>query len=99
MRGPFRLLPAGIGVLTVVLDEDRTVESRRLVESLVNTETFRVVAEAHSGTEMAAVIRRGQARIGIESPEMRRRPATSCRRMASARRRPASSRRLREAAC
>ncbi|HEY2952064.1 MAG TPA: ABC transporter permease [Verrucomicrobiae bacterium] len=53
---------------TVVLDEDRTVESRRLVESLVNTETFRVVAEAQSGSDMAAVIRRGAARIGVQIP-------------------------------
>jgi len=29
---------------TIVLDEDRTVESRQLVERLVNTQTFRVVA-------------------------------------------------------
>ena len=33
---------------TVILDEDRTVESRLLVDRLVNTETFRVAGEAQS---------------------------------------------------
>ena len=51
---------------TVLLDQDRTVESRRLVEQMVNTETFRVVAEAQSVSEMAALIRQGKARVGIQ---------------------------------
>ena len=53
---------------TVVLDEDRTVESRQLVESLVNTETFRVVAHARSVSEMAAWMRRGRAIVGVQIP-------------------------------
>jgi len=53
---------------TIVLDEDRTVESRQLVERLVNTQTFRVVAEAPSAAAMAAAIRRGEARIGVQIP-------------------------------
>ena len=38
---------------TVILDEDRTVESRHLVDRFVNTETFRVVGEVHGLTELA----------------------------------------------
>ena len=39
---------------TVVLNEDRTVESRQLVEKFVNTQTFRVVGEVQSVEELAA---------------------------------------------
>src|SRR5437016_7648560 len=46
---------------TLVLDEDRTTESRQLIDQFVNTQTFRVVAEAHSITELAHAIRRGKA--------------------------------------
>ena len=53
---------------TVVLDEDRTVESRKLVDDLVNTQSFRVVGEAHSGTELAAMMRRGRAYAGVQIP-------------------------------
>jgi ABC-2 type transport system permease protein len=53
---------------TVVLDEDRTVESRRLVEQMVNTETFRVVATAQNVSEVATIIRQGKARIGVQIP-------------------------------
>jgi len=53
---------------TVVLDEDRTVESRQFVEAMVNTQTFRVAAEVHSLTELAALMRRGQAVIGVQIP-------------------------------
>src|SRR6266436_4925374 len=53
---------------TVVLDEDRTVESRQLVEKLVNTQSFRVVGEAHSISELAAAIRRGKAYVGVQIP-------------------------------
>src|SRR5439155_12670662 len=38
---------------TVVLDQDRTVESRQLVERFVNTETFRVAGEAPSIAEIS----------------------------------------------
>src|SRR5213075_2613446 len=46
---------------TVILDESRTVESRRLVEEFVNTQTFRVVSEVHSVEALAAEIRKGHA--------------------------------------
>jgi ABC-2 type transport system permease protein len=52
----------------VVLNEDRTVESRQLLDSFVNTQTFRVVAEVGSIDELAAVIRRGKAYVGVQIP-------------------------------
>src|SRR5713101_9901819 len=45
----------------VVLNEDRTVESRQIIDRFVNTQTFRVVGEVESVQEMAAAIRRGKA--------------------------------------
>src|SRR5204862_1578070 len=51
---------------TVVLDEDRTVESRQLIEHFVNTQTFRVVSEVQSVTAMAEAIRKGQAYVGLQ---------------------------------
>ena len=44
-----------------VLNEDRTVASRQLVEKFVNTQTFRVVREVQSVAELAAAIREGKA--------------------------------------
>src|SRR5437899_8814675 len=35
-------------ITTLVLDQDRTVESRQLVDQFVNTETFRIVGQARS---------------------------------------------------
>ena len=55
-------------IATLVLDEDRTAESRALVDQFVNTQTFRVVGEAHSITELAAAIRRGEAYVGLQIP-------------------------------
>ena len=52
----------------VVLDEDRTIESRQFVEKLVNTETFRVVQTVQSISEMTALIRRGDASVGVQIP-------------------------------
>lgn len=52
----------------VVLNEDRTTESRQLIDSFVNTETFRVVGEVRSLSELSEAIRRGQAYIGLEIP-------------------------------
>src|SRR5437763_3834988 len=52
----------------VVLNEDRTVESRQLIDRFVNTQTFRVVGEVQSVDEMAAAIRRGKAYIGLQIP-------------------------------
>src|SRR5437879_10500262 len=52
----------------VVLNEDRTVESRQLLDSFVNTETFRIVGEVGSVQELAAVIRQGKAYVGLQIP-------------------------------
>src|SRR6185503_7053516 len=53
---------------TIVLDEDRTVESRQLVEQFGNTDTFRVIGEAQSVNELATMIRRGKAFVGVQIP-------------------------------
>src|SRR3954463_523391 len=47
----------------VVLNEDRTPESRQMIDSFVNTQTFRVVGEVQSVSEMMEMIRRGKAYI------------------------------------
>jgi ABC-2 type transport system permease protein len=52
----------------VVHDEDRTQESRELVQAFVNTETFRVVREVGSVEELSAVIRKGDAYVGLQIP-------------------------------
>src|SRR6266404_8416191 len=53
---------------TLVLDEDRTSESRQLVDQFVNTQTFRVVGEVQSVSELSDAIRRGKAYVGIQIP-------------------------------
>jgi len=53
---------------TLVYDEDRTTESRQLIDQFVNTQTFRVVGEVHSITELSDAIRRGKAYVGIQIP-------------------------------
>jgi ABC-type multidrug transport system permease subunit len=52
----------------VILNEDRTVESRQFVDRFVNTETFRVVGEVRSIEEMSSQIRRGRAYAGLQIP-------------------------------
>src|SRR4051794_13338868 len=52
----------------VVLNQDRTVESRQLIDRFVNTETFRVVGEVRSPEEMASEIRKGRAYAGMQIP-------------------------------
>src|SRR6185436_4753491 len=52
----------------VVLNEDRTVESRQIIDRFVNTQTFRVVGEVDSVEGMAAAIRQGQAYVGLQIP-------------------------------
>ncbi|MGZ5553987.1 MAG: ABC transporter permease, partial [Chthoniobacterales bacterium] len=52
----------------VVLNEDRTVESRQLVERFVNTETFRVVGEVQNIEQLASEIRKGNAYVGLQIP-------------------------------
>jgi ABC-2 type transport system permease protein len=53
---------------TVLLDEDRTRETRELVERLQNTETFRVVGEVQSVSDLATFMRQGKAMVGIQFP-------------------------------
>lgn len=53
---------------TVVLDEDRTAHSRKLIESFVNTRTFRVTGEVGSVREMEELIRQGKAYVGLQIP-------------------------------
>jgi ABC-type multidrug transport system permease subunit len=52
----------------MILNEDRTVESRQFIDRFVNTETFRVVGEVRSVGALASEIRRGRASIGLEIP-------------------------------
>ena len=42
----------------VVLNEDRTVESRQIIDRFVNTQTFRVVGEVRSIDELRAADRK-----------------------------------------
>src|SRR5215471_15456079 len=55
-------------ITTLVLDEDRTAETRELIDHFENTQTFRIVGYAQSVTELAEAIRRGQAYVGIQIP-------------------------------
>jgi ABC-2 type transport system permease protein len=52
----------------VVLNEDRSVESRDMIDRFVNTQTFRFVGEVHSVNELAAAIREGKAYVGLQIP-------------------------------
>jgi ABC-2 type transport system permease protein len=51
-----------------VYDEDRTVESRQLVDAFVNTQTFRVVREAQNLEELSGMVRRGKVYAGLQIP-------------------------------
>jgi len=53
---------------TLVLDEDRTVLSRQLVDHFVNTQTFRVVGEVQSLDELKSQMRKGRAYVALEIP-------------------------------
>src|SRR6266508_3796773 len=52
----------------LVLNEDRTVESRQLIDRFVNTQTFRVVGEVQSLEEMKSEMRKGRAYVGLQIP-------------------------------
>jgi ABC-2 type transport system permease protein len=52
----------------IILNEDRTVQSRQFIERFVNTETFRVVGEVQSIDELSSQIRRGRAYVGLQIP-------------------------------
>jgi len=43
----------------LVLNEDRSVESRLLIDRFVNTETFRVVGEVQSLDQLKSEMRKG----------------------------------------
>ena len=53
---------------TIILNEDRTVESRQLIDRFVNTQTFRVVGEVQSLEKMKSEMRKGRAYVGIQIP-------------------------------
>jgi ABC-2 type transport system permease protein len=53
---------------TVVFDEDKTVETRQLMDSFENTQTFHVVHRASSLSEMVAFMRQGKAYVGVQIP-------------------------------
>jgi ABC-2 type transport system permease protein len=53
---------------TVLLNEDRTYESRQILDGFVNTETFRIVREVGSYDELSACIRKGEASVGFLIP-------------------------------
>lgn len=52
----------------MVLDEDRTQESRLLVHRLENTTTFRYVGEVWSMAELASAMRQGRAYAALQIP-------------------------------
>lgn len=52
----------------VVFNEDRTVESRQLIDQFVNTETFRFVGEVQNVEQLASEIRAGRAYVGLQIP-------------------------------
>src|SRR5438876_11504005 len=52
----------------VVLNEDRTVESRQIIDAFVNTETFQVVGEVPGVDGLKAFIRQGKAYVGLQIP-------------------------------
>lgn len=53
---------------TVVYDQDRGADSRRLVEMLSNSRHFDVVRYAGTRTELAQLLEQGTARVGIIIP-------------------------------
>jgi ABC-2 type transport system permease protein len=53
---------------TVVLDQSQSPESRRLIETMLNTGNFDLVGTVADRDEMAAAIGRGRARAGIVIP-------------------------------
>jgi ABC-2 type transport system permease protein len=52
----------------VVLNEDRSVESRQIIDRFVNTGTFRFKGEVQSVSELSAAIRQGKAYVGLQIP-------------------------------
>ncbi len=52
----------------LVLNEDRTVESRQLIDRFVNTESFRVVGEVQSLDQLKSELRKGRAYAALDIP-------------------------------
>ena len=52
----------------LILNEDRTVESRHLIDRFVNTETFRVVGEVQNLDQLKSEMRKGRAYAALEIP-------------------------------
>ncbi len=52
----------------LVLNEDRTVESRQLIDRFVNTQSFRVVGEVQSLDQLKSEMRKGRAYAALEIP-------------------------------
>src|ERR1051325_3186312 len=50
----------------LVFNEERTVESRQLVDRFVNTESFRVVGEVQSLEQLKSEMRKGRAYAAID---------------------------------
>jgi ABC-2 type transport system permease protein len=55
-------------VPTVVFDQSRTQESRRLIESFANSDVFKLARYAQSDDDMYRAIRSGRVRAGIKVP-------------------------------
>lgn len=53
---------------TLVFDEDRTAESRQLVDAFVSTRSFRMIGWVGSVGELASGLRAGRATVGIHIP-------------------------------
>jgi ABC-2 type transport system permease protein len=53
---------------TVVFNQDRTIESRQMIEKFANTSSFRIVGEAQSLEELESAIRQGKAYVGLQIP-------------------------------
>lgn len=56
-------------ISTVVLNQCRTEESRRMVRMFENSQDFRVIQEVGTDEEMNWMIRAGKAKVGIKIPE------------------------------
>ena len=52
----------------LILNEDRSVESRQLIDRFVNTETFRVVGEVQSLEQLKSEMRKGRAYAALDIP-------------------------------
>ncbi len=52
----------------LVFNEDRTVESRQLIDRFVNTESFRVVGEVQSLDQLKSDMRKGRAYAALYIP-------------------------------